>query len=1394
MNTVPLMLGYLFYQQIQLSRMLLLETIRHFIHTMLILLRDGMSILVYESLLYSKYITSKSFCLNMSLDCCECLFSMKTMIVILFLFLLQLEREGKLLHPPKSPNVSHSNNSTLETKGKGGIKKIITEKIITTTTLERNKKEKKDGQPSTLERENEKNNKLASKPRVSDIPIGHKQERNKVRHSTGNDVQIIQPENGIAPIENAEVQKREYDPKRAMKFGIRVLPPNVPDDGVLKQSKTVENGVVTVEKKSIDVPDKPNHASTTQVKHENETEHKKPVVAKRREKMAPPIPNVRTKSNDSVTNISPDSSTNISEKSRTSFSRDDLNSSGIKRDENGIPQELPQHMFEAAKAARSNRKSTCELTIEDKQTKDKPIDMKIESKEESKASKKSKGKAPSPPEQEKRKAEDSILEKVKNVKDFLKNEKLHSSILHDSFVSTYSTNSSYNTSTPKAIKTKNLTNRDESINFSQDDIDDIVSKPFKRESDSLNNFYEDSKSNLSSNVDVRSVLSLNNSDKSGGSTTIELNNSDITLHSSPLDTTIHSTSDEASLLDENERKAASLGDLSRFEHKGKLSKPSTGTLERAQSLDISAEDADINESAISPKKRKANSVVETTFFSSSGEDTLPDMSDADKVVLKHKEPRLSLNMAKSSAMDGLNTFQRNRLKKASEFGNLEDAIVKGSNVSLESDNIQEASTKKNKQYELGLLKNDDHETSDILAKRIMDENLKVHFKLVSEFAKSTSDGSNMSSLDSTPELRPTSPPSNDNSKIKYEEKIGTSYDTNIPDDLKMSRNTYANSLERPKSDMMKKLLAKNPILNVHIDQNSQQKHESSISSTTETPTPMTDASKSAMHQPDIVNFDLKTSGQSKTYDDFVSNIRVGSNNNSLNYKKKPSYDSFLEWGEQSPKDGHGENIVTITTNEKSPTSNDQQKFSKTYTKSIEIGDSNVGRHAPDVLEGIKRRVEEKNIESANRANRTLYMEPPSMSITMTQEPVQKTVTVNVAEDDFGNKVITQNIEKVSTQYIRSKSEAPLQVEQVSFGIMKNATDIHQFNLEETDNREMDKKILDEIKRKNPNIHFTTDEPSYTKTETIILNTQLDEKQAFALMEKIKNDPSFISQKTPEELSELGIRIIHDLEDMKNESHDTVEVTKAIYSVKPDATSDTQVNLQSEGAKTKHREGKNHITEIQVVTPRTEKLMKDKSEVSKEKISNRQRIPTVEPPLTYELDISLLSDFISNERHHSAKQLIENRQQSRTKMNQIINEPKKHHSDFDLPRNSHIKFRTATYESPKGTIVTSTDLENRRQSQIDQMRTNFERSESTGPVSPKPAISVKPSNIPVKTTEKSKQGSSKIPVFMTQKSLSQDNLTEKGFSLPRSPPPTLSGSSGNISVTSIKSSSRHPSGL
>lgn len=263
------------------------------------------------------------------------------------------------------------------------------------------------------------------------------------------------------------------------------------------------------------------------------------------------------------------------------FERNSLNGSGIRRDKDGIPQELPSHMFNAAVAARRNRK-TEEIPIED--------DLK---------SPKKKGKAPAPPPSE---------------------EKIPPSAAKRSFDSSFenSLDEICPVDEPERPKSSGSNKGKELEDDTKDDM--ILAK----ESTSSSKEY-----NSDSDVEGDNQSSVN---------TIELNASDIT---------IHQVEDE----ELQNRKTASTGDLSKIQ-KGR--KTSTGTLERAQSLDIT--DASIPTLS---KKRKGGKL----------EDDKSSDEDLYGKALINKEPRLSL------VLDGLNTFQRNRLKKSTEWGNLEDAIL-----------------------------------------------------------------------------------------------------------------------------------------------------------------------------------------------------------------------------------------------------------------------------------------------------------------------------------------------------------------------------------------------------------------------------------------------------------------------------------------------------------------------------------------------------------------------------------------------------------------------------------------------------------------------------------------------------------------------------------------------
>lgn len=283
---------------------------------------------------------------------------------------------------------------------------------------------------------------------------------------------------------------------------------------------------------------------------------------------------------------------NVLEMSPENFKRQgSLTGSGIKRDSNGIPQEIPNHMLNAAVAARKNRKSSVDKNLD---------------KEDSDAvkTKKQKGKAPAPPE-----------EKGKSVA---------TERLQQHFDDIETVNESV---------TQNVLNKS----------DDSLGNE-RRLEESLDEAKEEIKEyNSDSDIETDNHSSVN---------TIELNSSDITIHQSEENDEIQN------------RKTASTGDLTKIH---KTSKSSSGTLERAQSLDIT----DTGIPTIT-KKHKANR-IEDVFDSKINSD-----DDLYCSALINKEPRLSL------ILDGLNTFQRSRLKKSTEWGNLEDAILRLENESVSS--------------------------------------------------------------------------------------------------------------------------------------------------------------------------------------------------------------------------------------------------------------------------------------------------------------------------------------------------------------------------------------------------------------------------------------------------------------------------------------------------------------------------------------------------------------------------------------------------------------------------------------------------------------------------------------------------------------------------------------
>ncbi|KAK0168640.1 hypothetical protein PV327_002418 [Microctonus hyperodae] len=258
-----------------------------------------------------------------------------------------------------------------------------------------------------------------------------------------------------------------------------------------------------------------------------------------------------------------------------------------------IPSEVPAEVHNAAMAARRNRKNSAELLKSPKCTTPESPDL-----EDKKSPQKNKRKAPAPP----------------------------ASLINES-----------NTM---------LTEQDTSLplnKYERETVDDKIetiadyTQSLKDYVDKVHEIIDDSEArqhrlNERSSLDRRNSESDTDNEMQNSFTTIELNPADITIHHTPVprmsDDDVDDDDDNA---DDVYRKAASLGDLSKYEAKG------LATLERAQSLDM----ADTGS-----RKRKA---------------PLPpdDITESSELLTTH---------------DGIGTFDRTKLKKSSEWGTLEDAI------------------------------------------------------------------------------------------------------------------------------------------------------------------------------------------------------------------------------------------------------------------------------------------------------------------------------------------------------------------------------------------------------------------------------------------------------------------------------------------------------------------------------------------------------------------------------------------------------------------------------------------------------------------------------------------------------------------------------------------------
>lgn len=555
--------------------------------------------------------------------------------------------------------------------------------------------------------------------------------------------------------------------KKGHKFGIRVFPPSV-NDKLFGRSPT-----------------------KIQADNENNTNIEKKESDEKKEKSpSPPVVKKRTKEPKSIPDvIVVESAITNSTAVPAEFQRQgSITSSGTMRNPAGIPQEVSGMMMQAANAARDNRKS---------------FNNDLDNKR--------KGKAPRPPQNE---ADldgstvtmdtnlsmditdgasrimnmdilpevDADIKKINisdrmNFSDNFAEEVLNCTIESISGIDKFDDKGPSNSSTPKSERKKS--SRTESM--THDDEHDS---------------------------DIEQVPMVGNK--------IELNSSDITVHqSSP------SPTNSEELMEDSNPRSASLGDLSKLETQISNPGSNSNTLERAQSLEITGDVVTV----------AGNGAVVVGTTAAVGNKRK--ISVEGQVVIEQKPVEL----------DGLSSLQRNRLKGASAWGNLEDAYNSGELLNSSSDSEMKKSTEDVSEVipvQNGMDYDDDEPMVEVsttvvqMANDVMmngtiacnmepmaveeepkEDHVEQQFDvviappavIVAEERKVEKDNEreHVSLTTINMDYNGVYPTEAEQNINKTDHVKIANYDTNIPDDVKVSRYPFG-SLERPKSDVLKKLL------------------------------------------------------------------------------------------------------------------------------------------------------------------------------------------------------------------------------------------------------------------------------------------------------------------------------------------------------------------------------------------------------------------------------------------------------------------------------------------------------------------------------------------------------------------------------------------------------------
>lgn len=562
--------------------------------------------------------------------------------------------------------------------------------------------------------------------------------------------------------EKSPTEKKNH----GMKFGIRVLPPNVNEKLFGKSPTKVDNE---------------NNQNL-----ENSEKTSPPQAMKRNSKD-------KTSESSPAPHLSPE------------FQRHgSINSSGIKRDAAGIPQELPNHMMNAAMAAKDNRKSSGN-TLE---------------------SKKSKGKAPKPPPTG-----------------------------DDMNASTTTTDTHFDVSIDQPDGKEKTTISDK-MNFSDNFVDQIIEKNRglfdldKIEPEGMSNNSTPKSDRRKHASDTESQLAMRDeSDHEDDG----MNKNKISLDSNHI--TVHQASEEES--GDEGRRAASLGDLSKYDSKSKSgieSRSNQGTLERAQSLEMS--DQGGLQLHGSSNKRKAT-ISDTDLVVDSKEPRLMDLVDNGMDTLQRG--RLKSAYEFGTLQDALNDDNQS-LNKDKPLLDDEDDKAFEDEKDKHADMVKEVmavADKFNKELEkeivavmenvnqngviqdsntTNIIVNDNHHNEEIkqngdihghiLTTKNNDEVTVSRFDVHSD-EETSLDNSEVLEIHREPlvlnggyreeriTISPISfnlptnqtngpdPPREHTNATDHVKIIN--FGTNVPDDIKVSRYPFG-SLERPKSDVLKKLM------------------------------------------------------------------------------------------------------------------------------------------------------------------------------------------------------------------------------------------------------------------------------------------------------------------------------------------------------------------------------------------------------------------------------------------------------------------------------------------------------------------------------------------------------------------------------------------------------------